>query len=97
MLVFELVYNATDDILIAGTFGRGVWTQANASTVFASSLSATANLTATTHGNETGPANIVYTVTLSATNTSGSAITFDLDDLATGTATFGSDYTAIAG
>ncbi len=57
---------------------------------------ATADLSVTTHGDEAGPANIVYTVTLSKTNDTGSEITFDLDDLATGTATSGSDYTAIA-
>jgi Domain of unknown function (DUF5122) beta-propeller len=60
-------------------------------------FSATANLSVTTLGNEAGPVNIVYTVTLSSPNTSGSAITFDLDDLGTGTAISNSDYTAIAG
>ncbi|HBN78489.1 MAG TPA: hypothetical protein DD473_22300, partial [Planctomycetaceae bacterium] len=30
-LVYELEYNATDDILVAGTLGRGAWTLANAS------------------------------------------------------------------
>ncbi len=52
-------------------------------------------LSVTTAGNETGPVGIEYTVTLSATNTTGSAITFDFDDLGTGTATSGSDYTAV--
>jgi hypothetical protein len=28
--VHDLVYNATDDVLVAGTFGRGAWTLANA-------------------------------------------------------------------
>lgn len=54
-------------------------------------------LSVTTQGSETGPVNIVYTVTLSATNITGSAITFDLADLGTGTATSGSDYNAIPG
>jgi hypothetical protein len=40
--------------------------------------------------------NIVYTVTLSKTNNTGTAITFDLDDLGTGSAMSGLDYTAIA-
>jgi len=30
VLIFDLVYNATDDVLVAGTFGRGVWTQSKA-------------------------------------------------------------------
>ena len=29
--VHDLVYNATDDVLVAGTFGRGAWTLDNAS------------------------------------------------------------------
>ncbi len=56
-----------------------------------------ANLSVTTQGSENGPTAIVYTVTLDAPNTTGSAITFDFDDLGTGTATSGSDYTAVAG
>jgi hypothetical protein len=31
-LVMELEYNATDDLLLAGTFGRGAWSVASAST-----------------------------------------------------------------
>jgi hypothetical protein len=54
-------------------------------------------LEVTTEGNEAGPINIVYTLSLPGINTSGSAITFDFDDLGTGTATSGVDYTAIAG
>ena len=57
---------------------------------------ATADLSVTTQGNEAGPIDIVYTVTLSKTNNTGSAITFDLDDLLTGSASSGNDYTAIA-
>ena len=56
---------------------------------------ATADLSVTTQGDETGPVDIVYTVTLSKTNNTGVAITFDIDNLLTGTATSGSDYTAI--
>ncbi len=52
-------------------------------------------LSVTTQGNESGPVNMVYTVTLTATNASGSAITFDVNDLGAGTATSGSDYTAV--
>ncbi|MEM9826006.1 MAG: hypothetical protein AAF958_05430 [Planctomycetota bacterium] len=33
-VVFDLQYNATDDLLIAGTMGRGVWTLENASRLF---------------------------------------------------------------
>ena len=56
-----------------------------------------ASLSVTTHGSETGPVNIVYTVSLLNTNNSGSNITFDLTDAGTGTATSGSDYAAIPG
>lgn len=56
-----------------------------------------ASLSVTTNGDEDGPINIVYTVTLTSVNTTGSTITFDLDDLGTGTATSGLDYTAIPG
>ncbi len=31
VLIFDLVYNVADDVLVAGTFGRGVWTLPNAS------------------------------------------------------------------
>ncbi len=58
---------------------------------------ATADLSVTTQGDESGPVDIVYTVTLSLTNNTGSAITFDIDDDLSGSATSGSDYTAIAG
>lgn len=54
-----------------------------------------ASLSTTTNGDETGPVNIVFTVTLTATNSTGSPITFDIDDAGTGSATSGSDYTAI--
>ncbi|MDZ7846712.1 MAG: hypothetical protein U5L96_08050 [Owenweeksia sp.] len=56
-----------------------------------------ASLSVSQNGNETGPVDIIYTVTLSATNNTGSAITLDLSDLGTGSATSGSDYTAIPG
>ena len=56
---------------------------------------ANAVLSVTTQGNETGPVAIVYTVTLSKQNDTGVAITFDLDDLLTGSAASGLDYTAI--
>ena len=68
----------------------------SASATITDNDTATANLSVTTQGDEAGPVDIVYTVTLSKTNDSGSAITFDLDDLLTGTASSGSDYTAIA-
>jgi photosystem II stability/assembly factor-like uncharacterized protein len=58
---------------------------------------ATANLSVTTQGNEAGPVDAVYTVTLSKQNDTGSAITFDFDDLGTGSASSGNDYTAISG
>ncbi|MCP3878332.1 MAG: hypothetical protein GY701_08060, partial [Sulfitobacter sp.] len=55
----------------------------------------TADLSVTTHGNEDGPVDIVYTVTLDKQNDTGSAITFDLTDAGSGSATSGLDYTAI--
>ncbi|MCA9140159.1 MAG: hypothetical protein KDB00_25480 [Planctomycetales bacterium] len=54
-----------------------------------------ADLSVTTQGDETGPVDIVYTVTLSESNATGAAITFDLDDLGTGSATSGLDYSVI--
>src|SRR6185436_536742 len=38
-----------------------------------------------------------YTATLSKTNATGGAITVEFDDAGTGTATSGTDYTAVAG
>ncbi|MGZ2372097.1 hypothetical protein ACXR6G_20205, partial [Ancylomarina sp. YFZ004] len=49
-----------------------------------------------TQGSELTPTDIVYTITLSSSNNTGSPITFDIDDAGSGTATSGSDYTAIA-
>jgi hypothetical protein len=72
-------------------------TTATATATITDNETATAALSVTTNGNEAGPVAIVYTVTLSAVNATGTAITFDFDDLLTGTATSGSDYTAIPG
>ncbi|MGZ2371236.1 Calx-beta domain-containing protein, partial [Ancylomarina sp. YFZ004] len=58
--------------------------------------SVSAALSVSTQGNEDAPTDIVYTVTLSSPNNTGSPITFDIDDAGSGTATSGSDYTAIA-
>ncbi|MCP4271882.1 MAG: hypothetical protein GY781_07935, partial [Gammaproteobacteria bacterium] len=58
---------------------------------------ANAVLSVTQHGSETGPTTIIYTVTLNNTNNTGSAISFDLTDAGTGTATSGTDYTAFGG
>ncbi|NIV26473.1 MAG: hypothetical protein GWN45_03675, partial [Gammaproteobacteria bacterium] len=57
--------------------------------------SATADLSVTTQGDETGPVAIVYTVTLDNANNTGAPITFDLSDTGAGTATAGSDYALI--
>ncbi len=57
---------------------------------------ATAELSETRQGNEAGPIGIVYTVRLNKINNTGSPITFDLDDLGTGTATPGNDYETIS-
>ena len=34
-LVYDLVYNQQDDVLVAGTLGRGAWTFPNASAILA--------------------------------------------------------------
>ena len=57
---------------------------------------ATADLSGT-DGDESLAVDIVYTVTLTKSNATGAAITFDLADLLTGTATSVVDYTAIPG
>ena len=49
-----------------------------------------ADLSVTTQGDEAGPVDVVYTVTLSTANNTGSAITFDLD--ATGGTALAGDY-----
>lgn len=67
----------------------------SASSTITDNDTATAVLSAGTHGNEDGPTDIVFTVTLDKVNHTGAAITFDLEDLLTGTATSGVDYTAI--
>ncbi|MGZ2372086.1 Calx-beta domain-containing protein, partial [Ancylomarina sp. YFZ004] len=58
--------------------------------------SVSAALSVSNQGNEDAPTDIVYTVTLSSPNNTGSPITFDIDDAGTGTASSGVDYTAIA-
>ena len=56
----------------------------------------TASLSATTNGNEAGPVDITYTVTLNETNNSGAPLTFNFNTSAAGgTATASSDYTPI--
>lgn len=57
---------------------------------------ARASLSVLTHGNETGPVDISFQVKLDAPNSSGSTITYDIADAGTGTATSGSDHTAIS-
>ncbi len=57
---------------------------------------AEANLSVTIDGDEDGPASVVFTVTLDTANTTGAPITFEFDDLGTGTATPTADYVAIA-
>jgi hypothetical protein len=56
-----------------------------------------AALAVTTEGDETGPVDLVYTVTLDPLNTTGGPILFDFRDLGSGTAQAGSDYLAIPG
>lgn len=61
---------------------------------------AVANLSVTTGGvanGVEGGTNVVFTVTLDKVNNTGSAITFDIADALTGTATSGSDYTPFSG
>ncbi|MFZ9045792.1 MAG: beta strand repeat-containing protein, partial [Cyclobacteriaceae bacterium] len=54
-----------------------------------------ADLSVTQQGLEAGSQDIVYILTLSNTNNTGSTISFDVVDLGTGTATSGSDYTGV--
>ena len=94
----------TDDALLESTetltaqianssFGAVSIAGASATATIADNDTATATLSAT-NGAE-GGANVVYTVTLSQVNNTGSAITFDLADLLTGSASAAADYTAI--
>jgi uncharacterized repeat protein (TIGR01451 family)/gliding motility-associated-like protein len=100
--------NVTDDTLLESTETLNVGISnpsfpgisintSTASADITDDETASASLSVTTHGNETGPSDIVYTVTLSQENHTGSVITFAFDDLMTGTATSGDDYTAIDG
>ena len=57
-------------------------------------LSATLSATAGAENNAGTPVAIVYTVTLDNTNNTGGVLIFDIADLATGSATSGTDYTA---
>ena len=95
---------STDDALLESTetltaqianssFGAVSIAGASATATIADNDTATATLSAT-NGAE-GGANVVYTVTLSQVNNTGSAITFDLADLLTGSASAAADYTAI--
>lgn len=54
-----------------------------------------ASLGVAQQGDESGTTSIIFSVSLSGTNNTGSAITFDLSDAGSGTATSGSDYVAI--
>ncbi|MBL9151784.1 MAG: autotransporter-associated beta strand repeat-containing protein, partial [Verrucomicrobiales bacterium] len=67
---------------------------ASATATITDNDTAVANLSVTTHGVE-GGTDIVFTVTLTKINETGSPITFDLADLGSGTATSGLDYNAI--
>ncbi len=55
-----------------------------------------ANIAVTTNGDEDGPVDLVYTISISNTNGTGSDIEIDVDPDG-GTATIGSDYTTFAG
>jgi hypothetical protein len=69
---------------------------ATATANIADDETATADLSVTQQGNEAGPQNIVYTVTLNAANNSGAPITFAIANSG-GTATSGTDFTAFGG
>ena len=89
--------NETVTVQLTGTGTAGVGVDATARTVTIADDGDTANavLSVTIQGDETGPVAIVFTVTLSQVNSTGTAITFELDDLLTGSAASGLDYTAI--
>ncbi|MEN8120319.1 MAG: Calx-beta domain-containing protein, partial [Bacteroidota bacterium] len=92
----NLDYETTSSYSLVVRADDGTDTDDATITVNITDATINAVLNVTTHGNETIPTDIVYTITLSSTNNTGSAITFDFDDLITGTATSGTDYTAVA-
>ena len=57
----------------------------------------TAELSVTTHGDETNETNIEFKVTLSETNNTGADISFDFNTIAGGTATATEDFIEITG
>ena len=96
----------TDDALLEATETLNAQIAASSNPAVAiTGATATANIVdndtanavlSTTNGTE-GTTDVVFTVTLSKVNNTGAAITFNLADLATGSATSGADYTAIPG
>ncbi|MCP3900697.1 MAG: hypothetical protein GY707_13395, partial [Desulfobacteraceae bacterium] len=56
-----------------------------------------ATLSVSVDGDETGPVAMTFRVDLSATNNTGSTLTYDLSDLGSGSATSVDDYAAFAG
>ena len=107
---FVFTVNAIDDALVEGTEtiiatltnpfnANGLATLGTASTItnITENDPDNATLSVTTHGDEGGPVDIVYTVTLDKQNDTGAAITFDISDTGAGTATSGADYVAIPG
>jgi hypothetical protein len=94
-LLLEGAETVTVTLLNTGTPGVGV--DATPATVtIADNETPSADLSVTTSGDETGPVDIVFTVTLSMVNSTGAAITFDLASIG-GSAASGLDYAAIPG
>ncbi len=72
-LVYDLQYDATDDVLVAGTLGRGAWTLSNASSLFDTNAPPvlTTNAGATVDEGSTG--NVITTAMLETTDVDNTA------------------------
>lgn len=88
--MFDLVYSATDDVLIGGTLGRGAWKLDNASEV----LPATPDVMISDVTVSEADNAAIFTVTLATPAVND--VTLQLST-ANGTALGGSDYTALTG
>ncbi len=85
----------TLDSITSGASSISIGATDSATVTIADTDTAVADLSVTTQGEE-GTTDLVFTVTLGKVNATGSAITFDIADLGTGSAFTGLDYTAIA-
>ena len=87
--VWDLDYDPLDDVLVAGTMGRGAWKLDQVSQQLLSSLPAVTVTVAPTSVVEDGPSNLAFT--FARTGGAGGSLTVDF--AVGGDATFDSDYT----